>query len=535
MLFTSNPFERLDPGAARRPGPQPAAAGPGARLPSAVPLSRLCRLLDGVLLRVAALIEGRVDAAWARWVRPWTLAAWAALTLGIALGSWWAYYELGWGGWWFWDPVENASFMPWLAGDGAAALGDRGREARRAEELDDPARDPGLLAVAARHLPGALGRADLGARLRRRPGARRVHPGAARRSRSAARSRSTPGARRRCRAGGLFAPVSREGAWCSTTCCSRPPAPRPARHALSAAARGASAAPRSRSARPTSTSTFVPLMVPLLIAIGGGPDAGLEARRPRRRARHGCGRRCAIAAVALLRAARRRARGADCSRLAPSARGLAHGRRALGARRARAAAAAAAGAQPGSAPRLPRAARRMTLAHLGVGVLVAGVTALERLAERGDPGDAAGRDAQSSPATTSPSSGIEDRARGRTTSRRRAIVEVTRDGSPVATLIPEKRYYPVERPADDRGRRSTPGFWRDLYVVLGDPAERCGGRARDADLRQPAGDVDLGRRADHGLAGLHLAERSPPPGRRAAPGARTPGAAAPRLMAATGA
>jgi len=68
---------------------------------------------------VAALIEGRVDAAWARWVRPWTLLAWVTLTIGIALGSWWAYYELGWGGWWFWDPVENASFMPWLI---AAAL-----------------------------------------------------------------------------------------------------------------------------------------------------------------------------------------------------------------------------------------------------------------------------------------------------------------------------------------------------------------------------------------------------------------------------
>src|SRR5580700_7732946 len=64
---------------------------------------------------VAALIEGRIDAAWARWVRPWTLLAWIFLTLGIAMGSYWAYYELGWGGWWFWDPVENASFMPWLA------------------------------------------------------------------------------------------------------------------------------------------------------------------------------------------------------------------------------------------------------------------------------------------------------------------------------------------------------------------------------------------------------------------------------------
>ena len=65
---------------------------------------------------IAALISGRLDAAWARWSRPWTTAAWVFLTLGIALGSWWAYYELGWGGWWFWDPVENASFMPWLVG-----------------------------------------------------------------------------------------------------------------------------------------------------------------------------------------------------------------------------------------------------------------------------------------------------------------------------------------------------------------------------------------------------------------------------------
>ena len=65
---------------------------------------------------IAALLSGQLDAVWARWSRPWTLAAWVSLTLGIALGSWWAYYELGWGGWWFWDPVENASFMPWLAG-----------------------------------------------------------------------------------------------------------------------------------------------------------------------------------------------------------------------------------------------------------------------------------------------------------------------------------------------------------------------------------------------------------------------------------
>ena len=65
---------------------------------------------------IAALLSGRLDSTWARWSRPWTTLAWVFLTIGIALGSWWAYYELGWGGWWFWDPVENASFMPWLVG-----------------------------------------------------------------------------------------------------------------------------------------------------------------------------------------------------------------------------------------------------------------------------------------------------------------------------------------------------------------------------------------------------------------------------------
>ena len=115
-LFTSNPFERLIPltpadGADLNPLLQdfglivhPPLLYVG-YVGLAVPFS----------FAVAAMLENRVDAAWARWSRPWTNVAWAALTLGIALGSWWAYYELGWGGWWFWDPVENASFMPWLA------------------------------------------------------------------------------------------------------------------------------------------------------------------------------------------------------------------------------------------------------------------------------------------------------------------------------------------------------------------------------------------------------------------------------------
>jgi cytochrome c-type biogenesis protein CcmF len=116
ILFTSNPFIRIVPPPAEGNGLNPLLQDPGLAFhPPMLYLGYVGFSLT-FSFAVAALIEGRVDPAWARWVRPWTLAAWSSLTLGIALGSWWAYYELGWGGWWFWDPVENASFMPWLVG-----------------------------------------------------------------------------------------------------------------------------------------------------------------------------------------------------------------------------------------------------------------------------------------------------------------------------------------------------------------------------------------------------------------------------------
>ncbi|MEX2740303.1 heme lyase CcmF/NrfE family subunit [Rhizobium mongolense] len=116
ILLTSNPFVRLDPAPAEGRDLNPVLQDIG--LATHPPLLYLGYVGFSVCFSfaVAALMEGRIDAAWARWVRPWTLAAWTFLTLGIAMGSYWAYYELGWGGWWFWDPVENASFMPWLAG-----------------------------------------------------------------------------------------------------------------------------------------------------------------------------------------------------------------------------------------------------------------------------------------------------------------------------------------------------------------------------------------------------------------------------------
>jgi len=114
-LFTSNPFARLDPPPLDGNGLNPILQDPGLALHPPTLYVGYVGLSLAFAFAVAGLIEGRIDRAWARHVRPWISAAWCALTAGIALGSWWAYYELGWGGWWFWDPVENASLMPWLA------------------------------------------------------------------------------------------------------------------------------------------------------------------------------------------------------------------------------------------------------------------------------------------------------------------------------------------------------------------------------------------------------------------------------------
>ncbi len=116
MLFTSNPFERLLPAAMDGRDLNPLLQDPGMVFHPPMLYMGYVGFSVAFSFAVAALLDGRLDATWARWSRPWTTAAWIFLTLGIALGSFWAYYELGWGGWWFWDPVENASFMPWLVG-----------------------------------------------------------------------------------------------------------------------------------------------------------------------------------------------------------------------------------------------------------------------------------------------------------------------------------------------------------------------------------------------------------------------------------
>ena len=116
ILTTSNPFDRLLPPAEDGRDLNPLLQDPGMVIHPPMLYMGYVGFSVAFAFAIAALLEGRLDSAWARWSRPWTTAAWCFLTIGIALGSWWAYYELGWGGWWFWDPVENASFMPWIVG-----------------------------------------------------------------------------------------------------------------------------------------------------------------------------------------------------------------------------------------------------------------------------------------------------------------------------------------------------------------------------------------------------------------------------------
>ncbi|MEO0575932.1 MAG: heme lyase CcmF/NrfE family subunit [Pseudomonadota bacterium] len=114
-LFTSNPFLRLQPAASDGVDLNPLLQDPALIIHPPMLYVGYVGLSVAFAFAIAAMLSGKLDRQWARWTRPWTTAAWVFLTLGISLGSWWAYYELGWGGWWFWDPVENASFMPWLA------------------------------------------------------------------------------------------------------------------------------------------------------------------------------------------------------------------------------------------------------------------------------------------------------------------------------------------------------------------------------------------------------------------------------------
>jgi cytochrome c-type biogenesis protein CcmF len=195
-IFTSNPFWRLENPPIDGNDLNPLLQDPGLAFHPPFLYLGYVGLSMAFSFAVAALIEGRVDAAWARWVRPWTLLAWVNLTIGIALGSFWAYYELGWGGWWFWDPVENVSFMPWLL---AAALLHSAIVVEKRDTLKSWTILLAILAFSLSLIGAFVVRSGVDherACLRQRPRARASSSSTSWPSSSAARSPSTPGARR---------------------------------------------------------------------------------------------------------------------------------------------------------------------------------------------------------------------------------------------------------------------------------------------------------------------------------------------------
>ena len=412
----------------------------------------------------AALIEGRVDPAWARWVRPWALAAWSALTLGIAMGSWWAYYTLGWGGWWGWDPVENASLMPWLAGTALlhSAIVVEKRDALKSWTIllaiftfslslmgTFLVRSGVLTSVHSFALDTARGPFMLGLLALATGGALTLY---------AIRAPAL-------KQGGLFQPISREGGLVlnnlllSTMCATVFIGTLYPLFVNAVGGQTVSVGP------PFFNRTFLPLAIPLVVAVGIGPllpwkRGDLMAALSRLKfvafitvaamvATYTIENRGPVMAVIGMAA------GAWLlfSALADFAERIRLGRLPLSQSMSR-------------AVTLPRAAWGMTLAHAGLGIAVAGMTGtslwtVERI-QAMKPGDAVAL------------SGYEVKLEGVSPvagpnyDADRATFTVTRDGKAVAVLTPERRTFrPQGQPTTNIGIRTD--FVSDIYAVIGEP------------------------------------------------------------------
>jgi cytochrome c-type biogenesis protein CcmF len=469
IIATSNPFDRLLPAAADGRDLNPLLQDPGLAFHPPFLYFGYVGFSITYSFAIAALIEGRVSAQWARWVRPWTLGAWCGLTVGIALGSWWAYYVLGWGGWWYWDPVENASFMPWLLGTALV------HSAAVVEKRETLQRWTVLLAIL------TFGMSLIGTFLVRSGVLTSVHSFAVDPTRGvfililvglviggglvlyALRAPALA-------AGNRFAPVSREGAVVLNNLL------------LSAGmatvflgtfyplfAEVASGVKLSVGPQ-YFNATFVPILVPGIIAMVIGPvlawRRGNLMTALRRLAPALAGALLAPLVVFFF------------DRAAPSA--------------ALAGVALAAWAMLGVLTdladrtglarlplstawhricRVPRSTWGYSLAHFGVGVLIAGIVVStawrsERV-ESIRPGDTlaiAGRTLHFFGVTE------EDVANYHV---QRAQIVVERPGSAAMVLYPERRWYPVARSQTTNTAIATNGFG-DLYLALGDPDDRGG-------------------------------------------------------------
>jgi cytochrome c-type biogenesis protein CcmF len=472
-LFTSNPFLRLDPAPLEGQGLNPLLQDPGLALHPPFLYLGYVGFSVAFAFAIAALIEGRVDAAWARWVRPWTLAAWTALTAGVAFGSWWAYYELGWGGWWFWDPVENASFMPWLVGTALlhSAIVVEKRNTLKSWTI--------LLAILTFSL------SLLGAFLVRSGVLTSVHSFATDPARGlfilvifviVVGGSLTLYALRasQLREGGVFAPVSREGALLLNNLFLSTATALVLIGTLYPLVLDTLGVGKISVGEPFFNSTFLPIVVPMLIACVIGSmlswkraDLGAVMQRLR-------------AALVLTLVV-----GFGTWFVVEGATALAAFGMAL-----------ATWLVAGSlvelieriglfrisfrdsvqrAIHLPRSAWGMTIAHASIGIMVAGITASSawqtekiQFMRPGDSVDVAGY-----LFTFKGTRMVE----GPNYTAIRGTFEVTRDGKPVTVLEPEKRSYPAEQsPTTEAAIRST--WLADLYAVVGKQDETRGWTTR---------------------------------------------------------
>jgi len=472
-IITSNPFERVEPAPMEGSGLNPILQDIGLALHPPMLYLGYVGFSTAFSFAIAALIEGRIDAGWARWLRPWTMAAWVALTVGIALGSWWAYYELGWGGWWFWDPVENASFMPWLAGTALlhSALVVERRDALKSWTI--------LLAI----ITFAL--SLMGTFLVRSGVLTSVHSFATDPHRGlfilgllvvavggslalyAWRAPAMQG-------GGIFAPVSREGALVLNNLLLATATATVLMGTLYPLALEVLGGPKISVGPPFFNMTFVPLMLPLLVAIPIGTMLAWKRGDLR-----GVLQRLAVA-------------GGAAAILLLGYLALFDLRGVLAGLGFALAGWIIVGTLADFAGRiglfrlplkrsldrlkgLPASAFSVVVAHIGVGVLIVGVTASstgqsERIltVREGDTVALAGYQVAFDAVRE---------VQGPNWVAQRATFSVSRDGRHITTRHSEKRFYPVEgQPTTEAGIDTT--LWRDLYFVLGDQAPDGGWTVR---------------------------------------------------------
>jgi cytochrome c-type biogenesis protein CcmF len=464
ILLTSNPFLRLMPVPADGAGLNPILEDPGLAFHPPWLYLGYVGFSISFCFAIAALIEGRVDPAWARWVRPWTLAAWCALTIGIAMGSWWAYYTLGWGGWWFWDPVENASFMPWLVGTAllhSATVVEK-REALKTWTI--------LLAIITFSL------SLLGTFLVRSGVLTSVHAFASDPLRGIfillLLSLYTGGAlvlfawrAPQLAGGGLFAPISREGGLLLNNLLLTTAAATVLIGTLYPLLLDVVADQKVSVGPPFYTMTFVPIMVPLLVAMGIGPllpwkRGDLPAALARLKFAFIA---TASAALATLAATGARSIGAAC--------GLALAAWVLTATMTELAGRVRLFAEPITsvlhrALHLPRATWGMIFAHAGMALTIAGITGSTAWTEERIVSGRPGQSYEIAGYTIALDAVNE--VSGPDYTATRADMRLLRNGRAVAALHPEKRFFAVENGAAT-GVAIHTNLLADVYAVIGDP------------------------------------------------------------------